>query len=128
MSRSRITAISAISDDNSNNDKDEIKQKQTAAPRRRRGFLRTVGSTVAGIATATVFRGGGDNNTSSNNGRTIGGPSPALAMADISTSPSIRVVQMEVANLGGVPGRKGTFKIQLRPEWAPRGARRFEVC
>jgi hypothetical protein len=38
-----------------------------------------------------------------------------------------RIVTFEVANLNGDAGQKGTFKIQLAPEWAPKGVKRFEV-
>lgn len=37
------------------------------------------------------------------------------------------IVELQVANLDGVEGRTGTIKIQLRPDWAPRGVQRFEV-
>lgn len=36
------------------------------------------------------------------------------------------IIELQVANLDGVEGQTGTIKIQLRPEWAPRGAQRFE--
>jgi hypothetical protein len=39
-----------------------------------------------------------------------------------------KVVALEVDNLDGVPGKTGTIKIQLHPEWAPNGVKRFEVC
>jgi hypothetical protein len=37
------------------------------------------------------------------------------------------IVELQVANLDGVEGRTGTIKIQMRPDWAPRGVQRFEV-
>ena len=114
---SRTTIRNAVYASNDNNG-----ERKPENSTRRRGFLRSIGSAVTGIATAAILRANTDN------GGPFGAPSPALAIADISTSSNKRVVQIEVANLGGVPGKFGTFKIQLRPEWAPRGARRFEVC
>jgi hypothetical protein len=38
-----------------------------------------------------------------------------------------RIVTFQVKNLGGEDGKAGTFKIQMAPTWAPRGAARFEV-
>ena len=52
------------------------------------------------------------------------GASGAIA-ADIPTMG--RIVDIEVANLNGEAGNIGTIRIQLRPEWAPRGVSRFEV-
>jgi hypothetical protein len=37
------------------------------------------------------------------------------------------IIELQVANLDGVEGRTGTIKIQMRPDWAPRGVQRFEV-
>jgi peptidyl-prolyl cis-trans isomerase A (cyclophilin A) len=37
-----------------------------------------------------------------------------------------RIVEMQVANIDGEEGKVGTIRIQLRPEWAPRGVQRFE--
>jgi hypothetical protein len=38
-----------------------------------------------------------------------------------------RIVEVKVANVGGELGGEGTVRIQLRPDWAPRGVSRFEV-
>lgn len=38
-----------------------------------------------------------------------------------------KIIEMEIANIEGEAGKTGTIKIQLRPEWAPRGVARFEV-
>lgn len=37
-----------------------------------------------------------------------------------------KIIEMEIANIEGEAGKTGTIKIQLRPEWAPRGVARFE--
>ena len=37
-----------------------------------------------------------------------------------------RVVEFQLTNLEGIPGKTGTVRIQLCPEWAPRGVARFE--
>jgi hypothetical protein len=54
-----------------------------------------------------------------------------LSAAVVGTQPAIAeegsIVELQVANLDGVEGRTGTIKIQLRPDWAPRGVQRFEV-
>jgi hypothetical protein len=38
-----------------------------------------------------------------------------------------KIVEFQVNNLDGEAGKTGNFKVQLRPEWAPRGVARFEV-
>jgi hypothetical protein len=38
-----------------------------------------------------------------------------------------RIVEFQVNNLDGEAGKSGTFKVQLIPEWSPRGVARFEV-
>jgi hypothetical protein len=53
----------------------------------------------------------------------IGGRSlPAFAE---DTTASGNIVEIEVKNLDG--GSAGTIKIQMKPDWAPRGVARFEV-
>jgi hypothetical protein len=54
------------------------------------------------------------------------GQSVKIALADESPTTG-RIVEVTVANINGELGKTGTFKIQLRPEWAPRGVARFEV-
>lgn len=85
---------------NDNNSRDES----------RRNVLGSLRRAVVGAATLSAFRQG-----------------PKVALADDSVPTTGRVVVMEIANLDGVEGKTGTVKIQLRPEWAPRGAKRFEV-
>ena len=49
-----------------------------------------------------------------------------VAFAD-DTAPVGKVVEIAVANLDGDPSKTGTIRIQMKPEWAPRGVSRFEV-
>jgi len=50
-------------------------------------------------------------------------PLPVFA-EETDTSPSGNVIEIKVNNLDG--GATGTVKIQMKPEWAPRGVARFE--
>ncbi|CAB9506861.1 trans isomerase A [Seminavis robusta] len=47
----------------------------------------------------------------------------ALAEAAPTTG---RIVEIEFANVDGSSTQSGKVKVQMRPEWAPRGAARFE--
>jgi len=53
-------------------------------------------------------------------------PKPAVA-AEEEIANGGRVVTFTVDNLNGEENNKGTFKVQLMPDWAPRGVARFEV-
>ena len=83
-------------------------------PTKRRDVFRKLRQAIFGAATLAVFRKG-----------------PSIAFAeDLSTPTTGRIVELQVANLSPATqgSSMGTIKIQLRPEWAPRGVRRFEVC
>jgi hypothetical protein len=50
------------------------------------------------------------------------------ATADSALEPAPgKVVEFQLASLSGNPDDTGTVKIQLYPEWAPKGVARFEV-
>ena len=51
---------------------------------------------------------------------------PIAHADDASPTTTGRIVEMELANISGQEGESGKIKIQLRPEWAPRGVQRFE--
>jgi hypothetical protein len=73
----------------------------------RRDFFNTLKRVVLGAGTAAVLN------------------KNAPAFAEEATSG--KIVEMQIANLGGEVGKTGTVRIQMRPEWAPRGVSRFEV-
>ena len=54
-------------------------------------------------------------------------PIPAHAEDDVSSAPTGPVVEFVLDNIDGEEGKSGTVKIQLYPEWAPRGVDRFVV-
>lgn len=78
---------------------------------KRRSVLGNLRRAVVGTATLAAFRSK---------------PLPVNAAEEILSSPG-RIVQLEIANLGGEAGNTGIVKIKLQPEWAPRGVKRFEV-
>jgi peptidyl-prolyl cis-trans isomerase A (cyclophilin A) len=84
--------------------------KSSATQQPRRKVLRNIRRTVVGAATLAAFRQG-----------------PKMAVADDTVPTTGRIVEMEVSNLDGIPGKTGVVKIQLRPEWAPTGVKRFET-
>lgn len=54
-------------------------------------------------------------------------PIPAHAEDGVSSAPTGPVVEFVLDNIDGEEGKSGTVKIQLYPEWAPRGVDRFVV-
>lgn len=77
---------------------------------RRRDFFDTVKRVFVGAGTAAAL----------SKGATL----PAFA-EDSSTAG--KIVDIQIENLDGEPGKTGSVRVQLRPEWAPRGVARFEV-
>jgi len=85
-------------------------QQQDNNDQERRGFF----SSVKSLFGAAVLVAG------------VGGkPLPVFA-EETDTSPSGNIIEIEVNNLDG--GATGIVKIQMKPEWAPRGVARFEEC
>lgn len=83
-----------------------FQQQQGNNDQERRGFL----SSMKKLFGASVLMSG------------IGGKS-LPAFADDASAPG-NIVEIEVKNLDG--GAAGTIKIQMKPDWAPRGVARFE--
>ena len=54
-------------------------------------------------------------------------PNPAAVAAEEEMENGGRIVSFTVDNLSGEDGNSGTFKVQLMPDWAPKGTARFEV-
>lgn len=82
-------------------------QQQQENDQERRGFFASVKKFIG----ASVLVSG------------LGGKSLPAVGED--TSASGNIVEIEVKNLDG--GSAGTIKIQMKPDWAPRGVARFEV-
>lgn len=75
----------------------------------RRGFFSGLRKLLLGTGAASII-----------GGRVV----PALAEDAVASSGNI--VEIVLANLDGSES-SGTIKIQMKPEWAPRGVARFEV-
>ncbi|MGK3754523.1 MAG: hypothetical protein ACI8RD_006832 [Bacillariaceae sp.] len=89
----------------------EQQQQQQNNDQERRGFF----STVKRFLGASILVG-------------VGGSKPLPVFAEeTDTSPSGNIIEIQVNNLEGDPEKTGTIKIQMKPEWAPRGVARFEV-
>ena len=58
---------------------------------------------------------------------TVGAWEQSIPPAQADEPTSGRIVEMQIANIDGQEGAMGTIRIQLHPEWAPRGVQRFEV-
>lgn len=82
----------------------------------RRKFFRSVRRAVVGVVTASSFR------QQSSARQSIAPPTQGDPIAAIETNGN--VVELKVGNLDGAVG--GTIRIQLYPELAPVGAKRFE--
>lgn len=80
--------------------------KQDSSPSTRRELLET--TVTAAAAAAITFSSGTVSPASADEGQTG------------------RIVEFQVSNLDGIEGKTGTFQVQLKPEWAPEGVKRFE--
>ena len=90
---------------------EERSTSTTTKEQPRRKVLQNIRRLVVGAATFATFRQAG----------------PKVAVADTTIPAKGNIVEMEIANLDGIEGRVGKLKIQLRPEWAPTGAKRFQT-
>jgi hypothetical protein len=79
----------------------------------RRGFIAAVKRLFVGAGAFSTTAGGR--------------PIPVCAEETDSGENSGNTVEILVTNIDGESDSKGTIKIQLKPEWAPRGVARFEV-
>jgi hypothetical protein len=86
-------------------------QEQQNNDQERRGFF----STVKRFLGASVLVGAGGSK-----------PLPVFA-EETDTSPSGNIIEIQVNNIGVDSDKTGTIKIQMKPDWAPRGVARFEV-
>ena len=50
-----------------------------------------------------------------------------IAKAQPANAEAGRIVELTINNVDGEEGKTGSIKIQLQPDWAPRGVARFEV-
>eukprot|EP00535_Pseudo-nitzschia_heimii_P000303 CAMPEP_0197186660 /NCGR_PEP_ID=MMETSP1423-20130617/14358_1 /TAXON_ID=476441 /ORGANISM="Pseudo-nitzschia heimii, Strain UNC1101" /LENGTH=286 /DNA_ID=CAMNT_0042638045 /DNA_START=122 /DNA_END=982 /DNA_ORIENTATION=+ len=89
---------------NDDDDDDDV-----GSDRERRDFLSSMKS-LLGVSVLASGIGGGASR-------------PVFAADDAAGEPG-NIVEIEVKNLDG--GSAGTIKIQMKPDWAPRGVARFE--
>jgi hypothetical protein len=79
----------------------------------RRRFFSSVKKLFLGASAVTTIVGGR--------------PIPVFAEDAAAGASGGNVIEIQVANLDGQADNTGTIKIQLKPDWAPRGVARFEV-